>query len=72
MLEWTAASPRPTLQLVVHHTDADREYAYDVDPVLGSRTEKVLAAAESGGWIVVDMVQDWSAIYGNDVPRRQR
>ncbi len=32
MLQWTAANPHRTLQLVVHHTDADREYAYDTRP----------------------------------------
>lgn len=38
MLQWSAASPHRTLELVVHHTDGDREYAYDRDPILGSGT----------------------------------
>ena len=63
MLQWTAASPHRTLQLVVHHTDADREFAYDTDPLLGSGTAQVLAAAASGAWNVVDMAADWSVIY---------
>ena len=37
MLQWTAASPHRTLQLFVHHTDGDREYAYDRDPRPGQR-----------------------------------
>ena len=37
MLQWTAASPYRTLELVVHHTDAGREYAYDRDPNPGQR-----------------------------------
>jgi len=41
MLQWTAASPRRTLQLVVNHTDGDREYAYDRDPILGSGTSEI-------------------------------
>ena len=45
MLEWTVTSARRTLQLVVHHTDAEREYAYDRDPILGSGTGQILAAA---------------------------
>ena len=45
MLQWTAASPYRTLELVVHHTDGDREYAYDRDPILGSGTGQILAAA---------------------------
>jgi hypothetical protein len=47
MLQWTAGSAHRTLQLVVRHTDADREYAYDTDPLLGAGTEKVLAAASA-------------------------
>jgi hypothetical protein len=63
MLEWTAGSPRRTSQLVVHHTDADREFAYDKDPLLGSGTEQVIATAAAGGWTVIDMATDWSTIY---------
>jgi hypothetical protein len=66
MLQWTAASRYRTLQLVVHHTDAEREYAYDIDPVLGSGTDQVLAAAAAGGWTVIDMANDWSEIYSPD------
>jgi len=42
----TSGNSRRTLQLAVHHTDAEREFAYDTDPVLGSGTEKLLAAAD--------------------------
>jgi hypothetical protein len=63
MLQWTAAGPHRTLQLVVHHTDAEREYAYDTDPLLGSGTEKVIAAAANGGWTVVDMTDDWVTVF---------
>jgi hypothetical protein len=63
MLQWTAGSPHRSLELVVHHTDGDREYAYDTDPLLGSGTEQVLAAAASGAWNVVDMAADWSTVF---------
>ena len=63
MLQWTAASPHRTLQLVVHHTDSDREYAYDHDPILGSGTSQILAAAAERKWTVIDMAADWSAIH---------
>ena len=66
MLQWTAASPYRTLQLVIHHTDAEREFAYDTDPLLGSGTDQVLAAAASGGWTVVDIARDWAEIYSPD------
>jgi haloacid dehalogenase-like hydrolase len=63
MLQWTAASPHRTLQLVVHHTDSEREYAYDRDPILGSGTEQLHTAAAEHGWTVIDMAADWSAVY---------
>jgi hypothetical protein len=63
MLQWTAGSPYRSLELVVHHTDAQREFAYDADPLLGSATAAVLAAASEGEWTVVDMATDWSEIY---------
>jgi haloacid dehalogenase-like hydrolase len=63
MLQWTSASPYRTLQLAIHHTDAEREYAYDTDPVLGSGTAQLLAAAAEGDWTVVDMAVDWGTIF---------
>jgi hypothetical protein len=63
MLQWSAASPGRTLQLVVHHTDGDREYAYDRDPILGSGTDQILAAATEHKWTVIDMTADWAAIH---------
>jgi hypothetical protein len=63
MLQWTAASPHRTLQLVVQHTDAEREYAYDRDPILGSGTGQLRAAAAERGWTVIDMAADWSPVY---------
>jgi hypothetical protein len=63
MLQWTAANPRRTLQLAVHHTDADREFAYDTDPLLGSGNGALLAAATADNWTVIDMATDWETIY---------
>ncbi len=63
MLQWTAAGPSRTLQLVVHHTDGDREYAYDRDPILGSGTDQILAAAADHRWTVIDMADDWATIH---------
>ncbi len=63
MLEWTAAGPRRTLQLVVRHTDGEREYAYDRDPVLGSGTDQIRAAAADHKWTVIDMAADWLAVH---------
>jgi hypothetical protein len=63
MLEWCESSPYRTLQLVVHHTDNEREYAYDRDPVLGSGNEKLLTTSSDRGWTVIDMASDWSVVH---------
>lgn len=63
MLQWTAGGPGRTLELVVHHTDGDREYAYDRDPILGSGTDKILAAAAEHKWTVIDIAADWATVY---------
>ncbi len=57
MLQWTTAGPGARLGLLVHHTDAEREWAYD------KGAEKALKEAKYKGWIVVDMKQDWKDIY---------
>jgi hypothetical protein len=65
MLQWTAAGSGRTLQLVIRHTDAEREYAYDRDPVLGSGTGQILTAAADRDWTVIDMATDWSTVHPN-------
>jgi phosphoserine phosphatase len=62
MLQWTAAGSGVRLCLYVHHTDADREWAYDRNSSIG-RLDKGLVEADSKGWTVVDMQKDWKIIY---------
>ncbi len=62
MLEWTTAGPGPHLALLVHHTDAAREYAYDRQSKFG-RLDTALDEAHAKGWIVVDMKNDWKTIF---------
>jgi hypothetical protein len=62
MLQWTAAGPGARLALYVHHTDAEREWAYDRESSVG-RLDKGLDEARAKGWTVVDMKQDWKVIY---------
>src|SRR5881275_2153473 len=45
------------------NTDGDREYAYDRDPILGSGTGQILAAAAEGKWTVIDMAADWATVH---------
>jgi phosphoglycolate phosphatase-like HAD superfamily hydrolase len=62
MLEYSAASPRPNLQLLVHHDDAEREFAYDRASKIG-RLDKALDEAAARGWTVVSMKRDWRTIF---------
>jgi phosphoserine phosphatase len=62
MLQWTTAGQGARLGLLVHHTDAEREWAYDKDSSVG-RLDKALTEAEAKGWTVVDMKQDWKVVY---------
>jgi phosphoglycolate phosphatase-like HAD superfamily hydrolase len=62
MLEWTAAGDGPRFMLLVHHTDPDREYAYDRQSSFG-KLDKALDEANSKGWTVVDMRNDWKLIF---------
>ncbi len=62
MLEWTTARKGPSLGLIVHHTDAEREYAYDKNTSVG-RLDKALEMAPKEGWVVVDMKNDWKEIF---------
>jgi haloacid dehalogenase-like hydrolase len=63
MLQWaTMKGPGPHLGVLVHHTDAEREYAYDRKSDIG-RLDKALDAAPAMGWIVVDMKRDWNRVF---------
>ncbi|MCG6156378.1 HAD family hydrolase [Rubinisphaera margarita] len=62
MLQWTAGRTGPSLCVLVHHTDATREWAYDKDSHIG-RLDKALTVARDTKWSIVDMKQDWRIIY---------
>jgi FMN phosphatase YigB (HAD superfamily) len=57
MLEWTTAGARPHLGVLVHHTDAEREWAYD------EGAERALGQAPARGWVVVDIRRDWRRVF---------
>ncbi len=62
MIEYTLAGEGRRLGLFVHHTDADREYAYDRKSHVGT-LDKALDQADAMGWIIVDMKKDWKTIF---------
>jgi len=65
MIEWTTAGSGVRFGLIVHHTDADREWAYDRQSEIG-RLDKALDEATTKGWTVVDMRRDWNKVYPLD------
>jgi len=62
MLQWTSAGAGPRFCLYVHHSDAEREYAYDRDSHIG-KLDKGLDEAHSKGWTVLNMKEDWGKVH---------
>ena len=62
MLQWTAAGKGPRFLGLVHHTDAEREWAYDRESPVG-RLDKALDEAREQGWTLVDMAREWWVVY---------
>jgi len=62
MLQWTTISAGVRFAAIVHHTDAEREYAYDRQSRIG-RLDVALGAAAENGWTVIDMKKDWKVIF---------
>jgi hypothetical protein len=70
MLQYTTISrgtgdTTPRFGLIVHHTDPEREWAYDRDSHIG-RLDKALDEAPNRGWVVVDMKNDWKQVFPKD------
>lgn len=62
MLQWTTLNEGPRFGMIVHHTDAEREFAYDRQSHMG-KLDKALDEASARGWTVVDMKSDWKTVY---------
>jgi len=62
MLEWTAGGNEASLCTYIHHTDSEREYAYDRDGHIGV-LDSGLVVSEKENWLVVDMAKDWKSIW---------
>ncbi|BFU96535.1 MAG: NapD-like protein [Nitrospira sp.] len=65
MLQWTAAGSGARFMGLVHHTDAEREWAYDRGTHIG-KLDKALDEATAKGWSVVDMARDWKQVFPFD------
>ncbi|MDQ1623316.1 MAG: hypothetical protein QOH19_1734 [Actinomycetota bacterium] len=62
MLQWTAAGSGARFMGIVHHTDAEREWAYDRTSHIG-KLDSALEEASAKGWAVVDMKRDWNNVF---------
>jgi len=68
MLLWTTEGRpdgRQGFGLLLHHTDGEREFAYDREHVVSGHLDAALDDAPTRGWTVVDMKQDWKRVYPN-------
>lgn len=62
MMQWTASRPGKSMMLYVHHTDAEREWAYDRESHVG-HFDKGLDEATEKGWSIINMKDDWKTIF---------
>jgi phosphoglycolate phosphatase-like HAD superfamily hydrolase len=65
MLQWTAAGPGARFTGLLHHTDANREWAYDRNSSIG-KLDKALDEAAAKHWTIVDMKRDWNRVFPFD------
>jgi hypothetical protein len=68
MLEWTGAGDRTRLMMLVHHDDAQREYAYGPagglpDTKVGTFDQSLMDEAKAKGWTVISMKNDWKRVF---------
>jgi hypothetical protein len=68
MLEWTQAgssreSKAARLMMLVHHDDANREYAYGAKSPIGTFSDELMAEAKQRGWLVISMKDDWKRVF---------
>jgi phosphoglycolate phosphatase-like HAD superfamily hydrolase len=63
MLEWTQAGKGARLMMLVHHDDAEREYAYGPDSKVGTFSDALMTEAKNQGWTVVSIKNDWKQIF---------
>jgi hypothetical protein len=64
MLQWTMAGAGARFALLVHHTDAEREWAYDRDSTIG-KLNTAWDEAVAHGWTLVDIKDDWKTVFPN-------
>jgi hypothetical protein len=65
MLEWTQAGNGARLMMLVHHDDAEREWAYGAKSHIGTFSDALMDEAKKNGWTVISMKNDWKKIFAD-------
>ncbi|MEM0966672.1 MAG: HAD family hydrolase, partial [Verrucomicrobiota bacterium] len=65
MLQYTTSGDSPSFGILLHHTDAEREWAYDRNSEVG-KLDRGLDEAGERGWMVIDMAEDWNTVFPRD------
>lgn len=63
MLQWTTSGSGARFGLLVHHTDAEREWAYGAESKIGTFSDALMAEAKKANWTVVSMKDDWKRVF---------
>lgn len=63
MLDWTQAGDGPRLMMLVHHDDAEREYAYGAESKIGTFSDALMSHAKKNGWTVISIANDWKTVF---------
>jgi len=63
MLEYTAGGSGTRFCLLVHHDDAEREFAYGAESKIGTFSDSLMSEAKDEGWVVVSMKNDWKSVF---------
>jgi phosphoglycolate phosphatase-like HAD superfamily hydrolase len=71
MFQWTTAASGARFALLVHHDDAQREWAYDRQSHIG-QLDKAWDEAKARGWTVVSMKDDWKRVFASEAQGRQQ
>lgn len=69
MMQYATRGDRNALAILLHHTDADREWAYDKGSKVGG-LDKALVEAKQRGWLVIDMKADWRTVFPWELEKR--
>jgi len=63
MLEYTQDGGGARLEMLVHHDDATREYAYGPESKIGNFSDALMSEAKERGWVIISMKNDWKRIF---------